>query len=96
MRDKESSPLPLEDLPLKDFLVVEEEGNRTGSQSPRKKMKELLAERKAARANAGRLTSRYILVVKKTILGSAAEVERVWSMAGKVLTKDCSSMSPLV
>ena len=96
MRDEESSLLPLEALPLKDFLVVEEEGNRTGGQSPRKQMKELLAERKAARVNAGRLTSRYIPAVKKTILGLGAEVERVWSMAGKVLTKDRSSMSPLV
>jgi hypothetical protein len=30
------------------------------------------------------------------VLGSAAAAERVWSMAGKVLTDERSSLSPLV
>ncbi len=38
----------------------------------------------------------YDPAIKACVWGSAAEVERVWSMAGHVLTKHCSSMSPLV
>jgi hypothetical protein len=38
----------------------------------------------------------YDPAIKACVGGSAAEVGRVWSMAGHVLTKHCSSMSPLV
>jgi hypothetical protein len=38
----------------------------------------------------------YDPAIKACVGGSAAEVECVWSMAGHVLTKHCSSMSPLV
>ncbi len=38
----------------------------------------------------------YDPAIKACVGGSAAEVERVWSMAGHVLTKHRSSMSPLV
>jgi hypothetical protein len=38
----------------------------------------------------------YDPAIKACVGGSAAEVERVWSMAGHVLTKHCLSMSPLV
>jgi hypothetical protein len=38
----------------------------------------------------------YDPAIKACVGGSAAEVERVWSMAGHVLTKHCSTMSPLV
>ncbi len=38
----------------------------------------------------------YNPALKYCVLGSAAEAERVWSMAGHVLTNACSSLSPLV
>ena len=40
--------------------------------------------------------SAYDPAIKHCVLGSAAEVERVWSMAGHVLTEHCSSLSPYV
>jgi hypothetical protein len=40
--------------------------------------------------------SAYNPAIKACVGGSAAEAERVWSMAGHVLTQQCSSMSPLV
>ena len=96
MREEESNLLPAEAATLTIFLLVEETPTATADQSPKKKMKERLAEMKAARLNVGHLKSKYLLAIKRAILGSAAEVERVWSMAGRVLTKDWASMSPLV
>ena len=40
--------------------------------------------------------SAYDPAIKHCVLGSAAEVERVWSMAGHVLTEHRSSLSPYV
>ena len=40
--------------------------------------------------------SAYDPAIKHCVLGSAAEVERVWSMAGHVLTEHGSSLSPYV
>ena len=40
--------------------------------------------------------SAYDPAIKKCVMGSAAEAERVWSMAGHLLTDLCSSMSPLI
>ncbi len=40
--------------------------------------------------------SAYDPAIKHCVLGSAAEVERVWSMAGHVLTEHRSSLSPHV
>ena len=97
MREQETDLLPRESRTLKDFLVVDVVAmNTTDSQPPKKKLKELLEEKKAARVNAAKVKSKYIIQVKKAILGSAAEVERLWSMAGRVLTKDRSAMSPLL
>ena len=96
MREEESNLLPAEAATLTSFLLVEETPTATANQSPKKKMKERWAEMKAARLNVGHLKSKYLLAIKRAILGSAAEVERVWSMAGRVLTKDWASMSPLV
>ena len=59
-------------------------------------MKKRLAEMKAARLNAGKMKSKYLLAVKREILGSAGKVECLWSMADHILTNDWASMSPLV
>ena len=40
--------------------------------------------------------SAYNTAVNYCVLGSAAEIERVWSMAGHVLTEHHSSLSPLI
>ena len=40
--------------------------------------------------------SAYDPAIKKCVMGSAAEAERVWSMAGHLLTDLRSSMSPLI
>ncbi len=40
--------------------------------------------------------SAYDPVIKECVGGSAAEAERVWSMAGHVLTNHCLHMSPLI
>ena len=40
--------------------------------------------------------SKYYPVLMYCVLGSAAAAERVWSMAGKVLTNELSSLSPRV
>ncbi len=40
--------------------------------------------------------SAYDPAIKECVGGSAAEAERVWSMAGHVLTDHCLSMSPLI
>jgi hypothetical protein len=40
--------------------------------------------------------SAYDPAIKECVGGSAAEAERVWSMAGHVLTDHCSHMSPLI
>ena len=57
MRDK-ASLVSLETQALKNLLVVEEKASETDDQSPRKKAKEFLAERKPARVNTERLTSK--------------------------------------
>ena len=63
---------------------------------PRKKSTvELLSEMRAVRVRAAQKKSLYHPALK-CVLGSAAEVERLWSMTGKLLTKDRSTMSPLV
>jgi hypothetical protein len=40
--------------------------------------------------------SAYDPAIKECVGGSAAEAERVWSMAGHVLTDNCSKMSPII
>ncbi len=62
----------------------------------KKKVAQLLAEKCAARARAGQAKSKYRDEVKKNIVGSAAEVEGVWSMASMVMTKERSTMSLLL
>ena len=65
--------------------------------APRKKTTtELLAERGQARSTTTTLKSKYIPALKECVLGSAAEVEQLWSITGKVLTKERSTMSPRV
>lgn len=53
-------------------------------------------EQKESRVKSGDAKSTYHPALKSCVLGSAAAAERVWSMAGKVLTDERSSMSPLV
>ena len=53
-------------------------------------------ENKILRAQSNIVDSKYDPALKYCVLGSSAEVERVWSMAGYVLTDARSAMSPLV
>jgi hypothetical protein len=53
-------------------------------------------EQKERRVQTGDTKSAYHPALKSCVLGSAAAAERVWSMAGKVLTDERSTMSPLV
>ena len=50
----------------------------------------------AQRESAATLQSKYSSGLKNCVLSSAAEVERLWSMADPVLTKRRMTMSPLV
>ncbi len=52
--------------------------------------------KKKLKLAAGSGDSEYDSAIKHCVLGSAAEVERVWSMAGHVLTQHRASMSPLL
>ncbi len=52
--------------------------------------------RKKQLMQSGNAKLAYNPVLKHCVLGFAAEAERVWSMAGHVLTDACSSLSPLV
>ena len=80
-----------------EHLLLDDEDITSPSEPARKKTTaELLSDKREARANGGSLNSRYIPEVKECVLGSAAEVERFWSMAGKVLTPERSSMSPFL
>ena len=95
MREEEGTLTLDESNTLKAFLVEEEAVAPTAG-APKKRLQDLIAEKKAARMRGGTSKSRYHPAVKRTVLGSAAEVERLWSMAGYVLTKDRAKMSPLV
>ena len=53
-------------------------------------------KREADVAESDLTKSAYDPAIKDCVLGSAAEVERVWSMAGHVLTEHRSSLSPYV
>ena len=53
-------------------------------------------QKNKVRAQSNIVDSKYDPALKYCVLGSAAEVERVWSMAGHVLTDARSSMSPLI
>ena len=53
-------------------------------------------ERKKEQNEKRKGISAYGAAIKECVGGSAAEVERVWSMAGHVLTDHRSSLSPLV
>ena len=53
-------------------------------------------KRQADMAESDLHKSAYDPAIKHCVLGSAAEVERVWSMAGHVLTEHRSSLSPYV
>ena len=53
-------------------------------------------KREADVAESDLTKSAYDPAIKHCVLGSAAEVERVWSMAGHVLTEHRSSLSPYV
>lgn len=53
-------------------------------------------ERKKEQNEKRKAISAYDAAIKECVGGSAAEVERVWSMAGHVLTDHRSSLSPLV
>ena len=68
------------DEPLEDFESMVRDRHRI------KKMMDHMPERK----------SDYDPALQHCVLGSAAEVERVWSMADHVLTEHCASLSPLV
>lgn len=68
------------DEPLEDFESMVQDRHRN------KKMMDHMPERK----------SDYDPALQHCVLGSAAEVERVWSMADHVLTEHCASLSPLV
>jgi hypothetical protein len=68
------------DEPLEDFESMVRDRHRI------KKMMDHMPERK----------SDYDPALQHCVLGSAAEVERVWSMAGHVLTEHRASLSPLV
>ena len=96
IREEESNLLPAEAATLTMFFVMEEVPTVMANQLPKKKMKGLLAEKKAVRLSVGKMKSKYLLPVKRTILGSASEVAHLWSMSGCVLTKDPASMGPLV
>ena len=84
----------IEHLKIKN--VVPNESDITPVAPRKKTATELLAERRQARSMTTAPKSKYIPALKKCVLGSAAEVERLWSMAGKVLTKERSTMSPHV
>jgi len=96
MREEEITITSEEAETLKDFLVVEAVEAPRPAGAPKKRLQDLIAEKKAARLGRGEMKSKYIAAIKRVVYGSAAEVERLWSMAGKVLTKDRASMSPLV
>lgn len=66
------------------------------SEPLKKKYKSVLAAKKAQRESAATLQSKYSSGLKNCVLSSAAEVERLWSMADPVLTKRRMTMSPLV
>lgn len=82
---------------LKDCgaLLVQDTANmETPTEPPRKKFKDVLKKKKEDRVEVS--CSKYVAAVKEAVKGSGAEVERLWSHAGHVMTKDRSSMSPLV
>ena len=62
--------------------------------APIERLNDVFTARKAARTSG--VESKYELAIIRTVLGSATEVERVWSLAGKGLTKDRSSTSLLL
>ena len=66
----------------------------TTTEPLKKKYKDMLKQKREERTSLK--SSKYHRGLKKAILGSASEVERVWSSAGHIMTKDCSSMSPIV
>ena len=53
-------------------------------------------QKNKSRAQSIIVDSKYDPALKYCVLGSSAEVERVWSMAGHVLVDARSSMSPLI
>ncbi len=53
-------------------------------------------QNKILRAQSNIVDSKYDPALKYCVLGSSAEVERVWSMAGHVLTDSRLALSPLV
>ena len=95
-RGQEADLRPLEAAALAHCVLEEEVDSDAASapQPPANRLKDMLAARKAARLSGA--ASRYDRAVKHALLGSATEVERVWSLAGKVLTKDRSNTSPLL
>jgi hypothetical protein len=95
-RGQEADLRPVEEATLTNFILEEQaESDATPSPPPpAKRLRDVLAARKAARIKGS--DSKYDPALKHAICGSAAEVERVWSMAGKILTNERSSTSPLL
>ena len=78
------------------FFVVEEAPTAMANQLSKKMMKELVADKKAVRLSTGKMKPKYLIAIKRTVFRSVAEVERLWNMAGHILTKEWASMSPIV
>ena len=83
---------------MKHGALLSEDGDNMELETPteplRKKYKDALKKKREERTQV--TASKYHPAVKKAIVGSASEVERVWSAAGDVMTKKRSSMSPIV
>ena len=95
-RGQEADLRPLEAAALVHCVLEEEVDSDAASapQPPAKRLKDMLAALKAARLSGA--ASKYDRAVKQAILGSAADVERVWTSAGKILTRDRSGTSPFL
>ena len=93
-RRQEADLRPVEQEALAKFVLGEQTESSATPQSPATSPKDMLAARKAAR-NKG-MDSKYDPAIKYALLGSAAEVERLWTMAPKILTKERYSTSPFL
>ena len=90
----EAEKATIDHLLLAEMVPVED--STPAPTAPKKTTAELLAAKRASRNSGSEQKSKYIPELKRCVGPSAAEVERLWSMANKVLTKERSSMSPLL
>ena len=102
---KEDELLVDEEVVIEPWKLIEQEDGLLSSSSQDGLEEESLSaferlnrdrQKKKQLMESGNAKSAYDPALKYCVLGSAAEAERVWSMAGHVLTDGRSSMSPLV